>query len=79
MPKKLDRTGYNRSLCHCCPISQAILVAPLDDPLNTASLSLANRSIVMFEKRKYTSCLMDIRQCLDSGYPHRLRHKLYFR
>jgi hypothetical protein len=40
------------------------------------SLSLANRSAVLFKLKEYTRCVEDIDIALEAGYPASLRYKV---
>ena len=58
---------------------QAVISAPCDVETGKSrdlSISLANRSAVLFSLKAYNLALDDIRLALESGYPEELRFKL---
>ncbi|KAF7995910.1 hypothetical protein HCN44_007017 [Aphidius gifuensis] len=57
--------------------SESIAFAPLGS--KELSLAYANRSAVLFRARHYEDCLLDIERALKSGYPDKLKTKLYLR
>lgn len=46
---------------------------------NDLPLSLGNRSVVLFNKKQFSSCLEDCKSALLFGYPKELQYKLYER
>ena len=61
--------------------NKAILLAPHENSnkTNPLALSLANRSLVWFEKKNWGLAVADIKNCLDEDYPQHLQYKLHIR
>jgi len=61
--------------------TQAIITCPVGDDGKSRelSISLANRSAVLFSLKAYDMALDDIRMALEVGYPDDLAYKLYDR
>lgn len=60
--------------------NESVMAAPITDGVsNEASLSLGNRSVVLFNLCEYENCLSDISAALHFGYPENLQYKIYER
>ncbi|XP_044020554.1 SET and MYND domain-containing protein 4-like isoform X4 [Aphidius gifuensis] len=57
--------------------TKSIAFAPVGS--SELSLAYANRSAVLFKARLYQDCLLDIERALKSGYPDKLKTKLFLR
>ncbi|XP_044004261.1 SET and MYND domain-containing protein 4-like [Aphidius gifuensis] len=57
--------------------TKSIAFAPVGS--SELSLAYANRSAVLFKARLYEDCLLDIERALKTGYPDKLKTKLFIR